>query len=361
MPGLSAHELSELVPCPREEVTRLADLGLLPVGEDGLYPPASVHVVRLMHALEEAGIPLDDVARGVASGELAFPMELFMPEPVPRSTTFDELGADLGRPPELLRRLSTELGLPPAPDDRLRHEDAEMLARIVTTLDVVDDDELSRLARVYGGGVQRLVTSGLQLFDRAVAQRIQALEAPNEEKDRLTYERAGAFAGLVSALVPWLQRRHREHAVLEYLVSVVEGSIEERGIARMPRQGRQPPAIAFLDLTGYTTFADEQGDEAAAQVAAELAAVVHGAATPYGGRPVKWLGDGVMFHFAEPASAVVAALEIVERTERATAMPARMGVNAGAVIAQEGDYFGRTVNVAARIADVARPHEVLVS
>jgi adenylate cyclase len=38
-----------------------------------------------------------------------------------------------------------------------------------------------------------------------------------------------------------------------------------------------------------------------------------------------------------------------------------MGINAGAVIAQEGDYFGRTVNVAARIADYARPHEVLVS
>jgi adenylate cyclase len=38
-----------------------------------------------------------------------------------------------------------------------------------------------------------------------------------------------------------------------------------------------------------------------------------------------------------------------------------MGINAGAVIAQEGDYFGRTVNIAARIADYARPHEVLVS
>jgi adenylate cyclase len=42
-------------------------------------------------------------------------------------------------------------------------------------------------------------------------------------------------------------------------------------------------------------------------------------------------------------------------------MPARIGINAGAVIVQEGDYFGRTVNVAARIADYARPHEVLVS
>jgi adenylate cyclase len=42
-------------------------------------------------------------------------------------------------------------------------------------------------------------------------------------------------------------------------------------------------------------------------------------------------------------------------------VPARMGINAGAVIVQEGDYFGRTVNIAARIADYARPHEVVVS
>jgi adenylate cyclase len=42
-------------------------------------------------------------------------------------------------------------------------------------------------------------------------------------------------------------------------------------------------------------------------------------------------------------------------------VPARIGINAGTVIAQEGDYFGRTVNIAARIADYARPREVLVS
>jgi adenylate cyclase len=42
-------------------------------------------------------------------------------------------------------------------------------------------------------------------------------------------------------------------------------------------------------------------------------------------------------------------------------VPARIGINAGPVIVQEGGYFGRTVNIAARIADYARPHEVLVS
>jgi adenylate cyclase len=68
-----------------------------------------------------------------------------------------------------------------------------------------------------------------------------------------------------------------------------------------------------------------------------------------------------MFHFTDPGSAILSGLDLVEQTERETSVPARVGINAGAVIAQEGDYFGRTVNIAARIADYASPHEVLVS
>jgi adenylate cyclase len=135
--------------------------------------------------------------------------------------------------------------------------------------------------------------------------------------------------------------------------------MEERGIT--PRQSRQPPAIAFLDLTGYTTLAEERGDQAAAELAASLASIVQEASRTRGCRPVKWLGDGVMFHFSDSARAILSGLELVEQTERAVSVPARIGIDAGAVIVQEGDYFGKTVNIAARIADYARPHEVLVS
>jgi class 3 adenylate cyclase len=135
--------------------------------------------------------------------------------------------------------------------------------------------------------------------------------------------------------------------------------MEERGIT--PPHPKQPPAIAFLDLTGYTALAEERGDEAAAELAADLAGVVQDTAQAHGGRPVKWLGDGVMFHFNDPAGAIVSGLRLIEETEQAMSVPARVGINAGAVIVQEGDYFGRTVNIAARIADYARPHEVLVS
>jgi class 3 adenylate cyclase len=357
---ISAQELAELVPCPLEDVSQLQALGLLePHADDGQFSSSDVHVVRLMAAFDEAGISLEDVARGVAAGELSFPMGLFMPEPEGMPETYVGLAAKLGSSPELLRRLSAELGLPPPADDRVRAEDAEILSLIVTKLDLAGEDELSRFARLYGGTAQRLVASGLQFFDLVVRQRVATFDLPNEEKDRLVYEKAAGYTELVGGLVPWLQRRHRERAVLEYLVGVTEGFMEERGIK--PRQTRQPPAIAFLDLTGYTALAEERGDEAAAELASDLAGIVQQAAQNHGGRPVKWLGDGVMFHFGDPGSAILSGIELIERTESAIAVPARIGINAGAVIAQEGDYFGRTVNIAARIADYARPHEVLVS
>jgi adenylate cyclase len=356
---MSAQELADLVPCSLDNVRRLEELGLL-VSEEGTYDSAAVHLVRLMDAFEEAGVPLDDVARGVAAGELSFPLGLFMPKLAARTATFEELGEELGRSPELLRRLSFEVGLPPLADDRVRDEDAELLKLIVTRLDLASDEELSRFARLYGGSVQRLVSSGLQFFDRAVRHRVAGFDdLSNQEKDALVYRKAAGYTELVASIVPWLQRRHREHSVLAYVVSVTEQYMEQRGIRPLPP--KQPPAIAFLDLTGYTAVAEEHGDQAAAELASGLAGVVNQAAQAHNGRAVKWLGDGVMFHFTDPGRAILAALDLIEQTEHAIRVPARMGINAGTVIAQEGDYFGSTVNIAARIADYAQPHEVLVS
>jgi adenylate cyclase len=68
-----------------------------------------------------------------------------------------------------------------------------------------------------------------------------------------------------------------------------------------------------------------------------------------------------MFHFREPAAAVECALELVERAPEEGLPPAHVGVSVGPVVVRDGDYFGRTVNVAARVADRAGPHEVFVT
>jgi class 3 adenylate cyclase len=76
---------------------------------------------------------------------------------------------------------------------------------------------------------------------------------------------------------------------------------------------------------------------------------------------VKWLGDGVMLHFPNPGSGVVAALDMIDAIVGAGLPPAHVGLHAGPVIFQEGDYYGQTVNLASRIADYAQAGEVMVS
>ncbi|HSO53015.1 MAG TPA: adenylate/guanylate cyclase domain-containing protein [Actinomycetes bacterium] len=119
--------------------------------------------------------------------------------------------------------------------------------------------------------------------------------------------------------------------------------------------------MCFLDITGYTRLTEERGDVAAADLATRLATLVRRASQEHGGTPMKWLGDGVMFYFREPGAAALAALEMVEVVGRENLPPAHVGIHAGPVVIQDGDYFGRTANLASRIADYARPGEVLVS
>jgi len=119
--------------------------------------------------------------------------------------------------------------------------------------------------------------------------------------------------------------------------------------------------MCFLDLSGYTRLTEELGDEVAAEMSAILGKLVRRSSHGRGGRPVKWLGDGVMVYFREPAAAVLFALGMQEDIPAADLHPAHVGIAAGPLIFQDGDYFGRTVNTAARIAAYASAGQVLVS
>jgi adenylate cyclase len=143
--------------------------------------------------------------------------------------------------------------------------------------------------------------------------------------------------------------------------NIFEGFEQLMTRAGLHTRDERAPAICFLDITGYTRLTDERGDRAAADLAGALSRLVQRASVRHGGKPVKWLGDGVMFFFPDPGPGVEAALEMVHGTVPAGLPPAHVGLHAGPVLFQEGDYFGRTVNAAARIAGYARPGEVLVS
>jgi class 3 adenylate cyclase len=138
----------------------------------------------------------------------------------------------------------------------------------------------------------------------------------------------------------------------------VEVALEHAGIRRRPP--RTPEAAVFADLSGYTALTEASGDEIAADVAMAFAELVNEVATRHRGSVVKLLGDGVLLHFVDPGDAVRASLELVVEAPAHGLPPTHIGVNAGPMLYDQGDYFGRTVNVASRIASHAEPGRVYV-
>jgi class 3 adenylate cyclase len=123
-----------------------------------------------------------------------------------------------------------------------------------------------------------------------------------------------------------------------------------------------PDTFLFTDLVGFTALASSEGDDRAADVACELHERVRSLLPQHGGEEVKTLGDGLMLRCSQPRAAIRLGLEIVDGLERVAGFPpVRVGMATGPAVARGGDWYGTTVNVAARLCAVAGGGDVLVS
>jgi class 3 adenylate cyclase len=121
--------------------------------------------------------------------------------------------------------------------------------------------------------------------------------------------------------------------------------------------------FSFVDLSGFTSFGDEFGDEESVRVLTLFRGAVRQVATDFGVRIAKWLGDGCMLVSVDPGQ-LVSAVAKLEALTHDLKLPLSMhaGCAGGGVILLEGDdYTGRSVNLAARLATAARPHEILAT
>jgi class 3 adenylate cyclase len=136
-----------------------------------------------------------------------------------------------------------------------------------------------------------------------------------------------------------------------------------RATQRRRRMRRHPaPTFVFADLAGYTALTERRGDEAAARLAREFQRTMSSLSREHGARQVKSMGDGVMIWAPEAARAVALAIDTVEEVgTRSDLLPVRVGVHTGPAVMRGCDWYGSTVNVAARLAGEAAPNEVLVS
>jgi adenylate cyclase len=223
---------------------------------------------------------------------------------------------------------------------------------------VLDQVWLTRIGRAYAEGLRLAANVENEAYRARFTGLLRASGADQRTATEPARQLATEFLPLVDRALLGIYRRQQELVWTEGLVEDIENELERAGV--LGRPGRVP-AMCFLDLVGYTRLTEEQGDQVAAELAASLAVLVNRSSREHGGVPVKWLGDGVMVHFREPAGAVLAALRLVEQLPEAGLPPAHVGVAAGPVVVQGGDYFGRTVNLAARIAARAGAGQVLVS
>ena len=361
---LSAEELAARSGVTAEQLRRLIELGIIAPMPQGRFRRSDIQRIRVVDALAEAGFVPEQLSELLTAG--AYNLDwagVVYPEPTAQlTTTLEQAAAAIGLPQDLAARLFDAWELPrPQPGQALRADDDELLALALPALEGFEGDETALLAaaRQLGDSLRRLAESEVRLFHAHVEEQLAAEGHPDHSwTDDLNQVAAVMMASLERTLV-LLYRRHFEHYVLEVTVLRAEAALERAGLAR--RRPVRPPAIAFLDLTGYTKLTEERGDRAAAELAGRLVEMVHEFAHRHGGRPVKLLGDGVMFHFPEPGQAVRCGLELADRIPRVGLPQARVGLHSGPVVFQDGDYFGGTVNIAARITDYARPGEVLVS
>jgi adenylate cyclase len=364
--AISLAELADEAGVEPGLVQRLIDLGEIRPLPDGRFDARDGVILGTVRAMLVAGIALEDLVWAIETGRFGMSVigRLFS-DPAPRVGMHADLEQTMGPLGERVGPVHTALGLAaPGPDTPLRADEATILRDFVRIWGSVDPSGNAdvRVARLVGEGMRRIAEGWLDHWDEYVrpsrtsqgAPSDGAADGPPAPDDNRTVQ----LAAVARDLVNWVFERSFERALRERIINLTESILISAD--RMPARPERPPAIAFVDLSGYTSMTLELGDEQAAAAADRLRELSEMAAGREQGRVVKLLGDGVLLRFDDGASALRATLELVDAVANADLPPLHAGIAAGTVILRDGDVFGRTVNLASRMAATASPGEVLV-
>jgi adenylate cyclase len=357
----SSGEAAERAGVDAAFVDRLLRLGIVAARPGDLLTDGDVRRVLLAASLDRAGIPLDAVGEAMTNGTLS--MDFLDSAAYERfaalsNETFQEASDRTGIPLELLSLIRESIGMAePSPDDRLREDELVVIPFLQLQLENgFRIGAIERLIRVTGDSTRRISEQEAAWWQSEVIEPAMAAGKSAEEIGNPEFaERSTPLAEQAMLAIYHAQQARA------WTANIIGGFEQMLARAGIHSHLERLPAICFLDITGYTRFTQELGDDAAADLAGTVSRLVQRSSVQHGGKPIKWLGDGVMFYFDLPSQGVRAALEMSDSLPAAGLPPVHVGLHAGPVLFQEGDYFGQTVNLSARIADYARPGEVLVS
>jgi adenylate cyclase len=318
---------------------------------EGLEGKQRAERLALLERLAADGVPLEELRRATASGALMFlPTEGVIVGPA-RYTAVElsELtGVDLG----FVDRARRAMGLSiPEPDEPV-YTDADLeLTRLlhVARAAGIPDGEVLDLLRVLGRGFSQAAASLL-----AVPLRLVTEPGIGEyELARRYSEAAAQLYPVVDPLMRNLLTLHMRQATQSEVISAIE-----RSGGSLP--GSTQLAVCFADLVGFTRLGEEVPPDELGHLAVRLEALATDAAEPPV-RLIKMLGDAAMLASAEPGPLLETALKMLDAAdaEGEDFPQLRAGAALGPALPRAGDWFGRPVNLASRITQIARPGSLL--
>jgi adenylate cyclase len=359
---LSLEELALEAETTPERVRRLVEIGAVAPAADGSFNRGDVIRARVVSAFEAEGFSLDQMATAIRERAIALhSLHLFYPDPSPRTgRTYGEFVQALGPRGQILGSILGAMGLTaPSDDAPVRGAEEALLAALIQGWSTVDEEYTLRAARIFGDAARRAAEAWVGLFAEAISEPVEAKYTTLEEIVPRLLTPAAILSPLSPKLLAWLLERHLERTMNDLNIWRIERRLEQRGL--IPARPEHPPAVAFVDVSGYTRLTVDRGDEFGARTSVRLGELAEATVRRHDGRVVKLLGDGVLLLFDAPCDAIEAVVELSRAMVKAGLPAAHAGIHAGPVVERDGDVFGTTVNVASRIANHAPAGTILVS
>jgi adenylate cyclase len=352
---MNAREVAERIGVTPSTLRRWVDTGVIPESPDGDdWPPSAVAHARIVARLRDRGHSLKEIRAAAQEGRLAFGFieDLFPEQSGPLEVR--DVARLTGLEPALIERIWSSVGFPIRELDDLTDDDVQALRYIASVLDAgFPLVAFLQLVRVYGQAMSQIADAEVRLFHIYVHEPLMRDGVPGLQMAEEMENLARDLLPLASPIMDYIHQRFLQHFVEQDVVGHMEVELSEH-----EDLGRVRVVVAFADLAGYTRFTEEAGEEEAVSTVERFIDAVQNT-LPEDARIIKTIGDEVMI-VGQDAQAMTDWAVGFQRLYRERPTP-RIGIHQGVTLYRDGDYFGRDVNLAARVVARARGGEVLVT